>query len=117
MKTIYQQGKQCDQKWLAAFRACVEEQLHRTNLTAKKLAELMSYSERQFYRKMKKLTGQSPSMLLKEARLQRAYQYLKVGEYETVAETAKPVGFKDVVYFSRQFQKWFGVRPSKVKAA
>ncbi len=102
-----------EQKWLTAFHTCIEEQLHRVDLTAEELASLMNCSERQFYRRVKKLTEQSPNAILKEARLQRAFQYLKKGQFSTIGETAKAVGFKDPFYFSKQFYARFGVHPSK----
>ena len=64
-------------------------------------------------RRVKKLTGQSPNAVLKEARLQRAFQYLEKGQFSTIGETAKAVGFKASFYFSKQFYERFDVHPSK----
>ena len=41
-------------------------------------------------------------------------QYLNLGKFRTVKETAHAVGFKNSSYFIRQFEKEFGARPFRV---
>ncbi len=105
---------QSDRLWLANFHQCVEEQLHRADLTTDDLAKSMYYSTRQLCRRVKHFTGQTPKAILKKARLEKGYYYLKKGKYATVARAANAVGFKDPVYFARQFQAEYGILPSKI---
>ncbi len=111
---MHQPPSRHSKEWLSIFQAYVEEHLHRTDLTTDDIAKYMNYSTRQLYRRVKAMTGKSPKNILREARLERAYQFLKEGKYPTVALTASAVGFKDTVYFAQEFQKKYGVRPSKI---
>jgi signal transduction histidine kinase/DNA-binding response OmpR family regulator/tetratricopeptide (TPR) repeat protein len=77
------------------------------------LAYELSMSERQLYRLSKKLTGYTPAQLIKEVRLQKAYELLIGGTINKVDDVSKQVGFEDSNYFSRQFFGRFGKRPTE----
>lgn len=107
--------KQKDREiWLSEFESHIQEHLSNELFTIAELAKLMNCSERQLQRKFKDCTGNSPIQYLKESRLQKAYKYLAEGSFSTVRETAVEVGFRDPVYFARQFRKRFGMLPSEV---
>ncbi|MFK7948341.1 MAG: helix-turn-helix domain-containing protein [Saprospiraceae bacterium] len=74
----------------------------------------MLVSERQLYRIIKDKMGVTPREYLNHLRFQKAYTYLTEGTYKTIRETANAVGFRDTVYFSRQFKNRFGILPSEV---
>ena len=72
----------------------------------------LNISERNFRRRLEKLTGLSPRQYLQEMRLQIARDYLVDGRYATIKEACYAVGFSDARYFSELFQHRFGVKPS-----
>lgn len=76
------------------------------------LAYELGMSERQLYRFAKRVTGCTPAQLIKEVRLQKAYELLVSGSVHKVEYAAKQVGFDDAAYFSRQFYERFGKRPA-----
>lgn len=73
----------------------------------------MNLSRMQLYRKLKALTNQSANEFIRSVRLKRAAQMLKQTNSYTIAEITYEVGFNDPKYFSKCFQKEFGVTPSK----
>ena len=80
-----------------------------------KISEAMGLSRPQFYRKIKSITGQSPSIYIRNLRLQKAQELLKNTQLN-ISEVAYAVGFKDLSYFSRSFSEEFGISPSETRA-
>ncbi|MCB9351382.1 MAG: helix-turn-helix transcriptional regulator [Lewinellaceae bacterium] len=68
-------------------------------------------NQMQVYRKVKALTGKTPSQFIRSYRLQKGLELLQKGELN-ISEIAYDVGFTDPSYFSRVFQKEFGKSPS-----
>jgi len=79
------------------------------------LGAQLGMSRVQLYRKVKALTGISPVELLREMRLQRAYNLL-VSTTKSVSEIAFEVGFNTPSYFSNCFKKQFGKYPTDVRS-
>ena len=77
-----------------------------------RLERAMKLSQMQLYRKLKALTGQTPSLYLRSVRLYKAKELLR-NTGLTVSEIAYEVGFTDPAYFSRAFSEEFGVSPSE----
>jgi transcriptional regulator GlxA family with amidase domain len=73
----------------------------------------MSVSRAKLYRKIKKLTGMTPSAYIREARFRRARKLLEERRHPTVKAVALSVGFKQVKNFSQQYKKRYGRLPSK----
>ncbi|MFT7196653.1 MAG: signal transduction histidine kinase/DNA-binding response OmpR family regulator [Marinoscillum sp.] len=90
----------------------IEMHLSDNLLTVLFLASELSMSERQLLRKMKLITGLTPIQFIKEIRLQKAKQLFESQQIESVAQAAYEVGFEKVQYFSEQYIKRFGKRPS-----
>jgi len=108
---------QADSKDAEAFRTKITEyvlaKLKDTNVSVFDLAYELSMSERQLYRLAKSLTGCTPAQLIKEVRLQKAYQLLLSGDIYKIEDVARRVGFEKASYFSQQFFERFGKRPSE----
>ncbi len=68
-----------------------------------------------FYKKVKQLTGATPTQMLQPARLQRACKLLAENEQETVARVAHAVGMSDVKNFTALFKKHYQITPSQLK--
>lgn len=77
------------------------------------LAEFMGLNKNQFYRKVKAITGQTPTQFIRDIRLHEAQKLLKEADLN-ISEIAYQVGFRDPNYFTRMFQKKYGMSPSKL---
>jgi AraC-like DNA-binding protein len=97
--------------WLSALDQYLEEAYADSELSIRDMAENMGLSERQFYRKVKQLTGQTPLQYIRDLRLKRARELLEAGQIDTVNELAAEVGYIRTDYFSRLFKKAFGFSP------
>jgi len=89
------------------------EKISDPNFGVEVLAELMGLNKNQFYRKVKAITGQTPTHFIRDIRLHEAQKLLKEANMN-ISEIAYHVGFRDPNYFSRMFQKKYGKSPSKL---
>jgi AraC-like DNA-binding protein len=71
---------------------------------------VMSISKPQLYRKCIALTSMSPNTLLREYRLLQSLELLR-NEDRNVSQTTFDTGFSSPSYFTKCFQKRFGVQP------
>ena len=92
----------------------VTENLSNTNFGNTQLAAKMHISKSQLFRKIKKLTGQSPAVYSRSIRLQKAKDLLQNTNL-SISEITYTTGFNDPSYFSRIFSKEFGVPPSSMR--
>jgi signal transduction histidine kinase/ligand-binding sensor domain-containing protein/DNA-binding response OmpR family regulator len=104
-----------DESFLTRVQATVEERLGDSDLTVEGLAEALACDRSYLLRKLRTLTGETPSGLIRSLRLQRAEQLLRAGA-GAVSEIAYAVGFKSVAHFSNAFQERYGERPSAFAA-
>ena len=81
-------------------------------LSVDDVAEAMGYRRTIFFKKMKALTGQTPSDYIKMLRMNRAAELLK-DETITVSEVCYQVGISDPHYFAKVFKQQFGISPKK----
>jgi signal transduction histidine kinase/DNA-binding response OmpR family regulator/ligand-binding sensor domain-containing protein len=100
-----------DDQLLIQVNKILQEKLDQPNLTVEHLAEQVHLSRVHFFRKIKSLTGLSPSDLIKNYRISKACLLLENGNY-SVADVAFKVGFQDVHYFGKVFKKLKGQSPS-----
>jgi transcriptional regulator GlxA family with amidase domain len=77
------------------------------------LAEELAFSTRNFYRKIKSLTNQTPAELIRIYRLQYAKNLVQNTNMR-VYEIADAVGYDDVKRFSQAFKKQFDKLPSEM---
>ena len=75
-------------------------------------ASEMNVSPSQLYKKVKSLTGQSPTELIKTIRLRHASELLQTQRY-TITEISELCGFSSVGYFSTVFKSFFGKSPTE----
>ena len=102
------------ERWMEEFSALVEENLSNPYFTNKDLAEAMGMSERQFYRCAEDFFEESPSSYIRKMRLERALELIHSGEYSTVKEIARRVGFLKTSYFSKLFEEKEGMTPASI---
>lgn len=102
-----------DQEFLNSLMNFVEGSWNKTDFMAGEFAQHLGLSKSQFYRKLKKLTKESPNTFIKKYRLEKALYLLKKGD-NTIAEIAFDTGFNSPSYFSKCFQENFGLLPSSI---
>ena len=93
------------------FEQVLEKKFPDHSLDLAQLATEMEMSERQLQRKLKALTGQSPSEFVRHYRLAKSRNYLLAGH--TVRDTAKAVGFSSQAYFASCFKAEYGTTPTQ----
>ncbi|MEB8340802.1 AraC family transcriptional regulator [Streptomyces endophyticus] len=98
---------------LAVAKACVEEHLGDSGLTAARLAKGVGISERHLSRVFA-AGGTSVPRYLLERRLERARVLLSRGGDTTVAEVAARCGFGSAAHFSHRFKERYGLRATDV---
>jgi AraC-like DNA-binding protein len=101
-----------DKRFLFKVKEVLEVNHATSDFSIEVFASEMAMSRMQLLRKIKGLTGQKPSDLLKHFRLQRATQLLKQ-EHASVSEVGYLVGFSTLAHFSRSFKALYGVSPSE----
>lgn len=89
----------------------IDSHLDKDYLDVDFLAENLFTSRATFYRRMEQLVGESPSVFIRKYRLKKAALFLKHG-LDINAAAAK-TGFSSVKYFSRCFQKEYGMTPAQ----
>jgi len=90
----------------------IEDKLVEEDFSVEELAKDLQLSRTQLFRKLKTLTGQSPSRLIRRVRLGKARDEVLAGQL-TIAEVAYRHGFKEPAYFSRVYREEFGESPSE----
>ncbi len=89
----------------------VEESWNDSSFGANDLCDKMSLSKSNLYRKMIAITGKSPNTFIKEYRLKRALNDIRLKK-GNISEIAFASGFDSPSYFTKCFQQEFGLSPS-----
>jgi transcriptional regulator GlxA family with amidase domain len=76
------------------------------------LSQEVGYSQIQFSRKIKALSGQTPNHFLRTIRLKRAADLLRSNS-DHIAQIAFSVGFRSESYFIKCFKDQYGVTPGE----
>jgi len=103
-----------DEVFLQTARQTVLDQLTKTDLSVHDICEAVSLARTQVYRKLKALTGQSPTLFIRSIRLQKSRELLADPKLN-VSEIAYEVGFTDPGYFTRVFSEEFGQTPTEMR--
>ncbi len=102
-----------DAQWLEDLENVLKEKLGDFNLTAEQLASDLNLSRRQFFRRVKMLTGLTPNQYMLEIKYNHARYLFENRIKSSVKAVAFEIGVKDVKYFSKQFKQRFGKLPSE----
>ncbi|MBL4710542.1 MAG: response regulator [Flavobacteriales bacterium] len=100
-----------DQQWLEQTEKIVLKEMGNAIFSNDYLADLLSISRDFLYKKIKSLTGLTPTKYTRVIRLQKAKILLQQGK--SVKEVSYEVGFQKPEYFSKLFKKEFGKLPSE----
>ena len=100
-----------DDRFISEARSVVEKHIDEV-LDIDTFAQEMHFEKRQLQRKLKDLTGQTPTEFILTIRLSRAKQLLDA-QAGSVSHVAYDVGFNSPSYFTKRFRERFGITPSE----
>lgn len=104
-----------DKQMIDKIVTIIQTNLSNPDFDVEMLQDLTSMSASTLYRKVKALTGMSPSKFILNIRLKQACSLL-LSKVVNVSEVAYKVGFSDPKYFSSSFKKEFGMTPSEYRS-
>ena len=102
-----------DELFIQNLMEIIDTNLSNENFGVNELGRAINMDRTQLYRKVKALSGETPSNFIKNIRLQKARYFLeqKAGN---VSQVAQMVGYRNPDYFSQSFKKEFGETPKSV---
>lgn len=103
-----------ENRFLQKLQTAVEDRLNDSELSIPELCKAVHLSHTQLYRKLKALTGKTPSQFIRTVRLNKAMILIKESDLN-ISEIAYDVGFSDPNYFARMFKQEFGKSASEVR--
>lgn len=86
------------------------------NLSIPELAQLAGMSQSSFHGHFKQVTGTTPLQYQKDLRMIAARDLLRAGHH-SVASASFEVGYESPTHFARDYQRKFGMAPSKERSA
>ena len=102
-----------DNEFLKKMNQIIEENISNADLNVNFLAEQLNISRSGLFAKIKSLTDVTPNEMIQVIRLKRAARLLLEQATTSVSEVAYMVGFSSPSYFSKCFQKQFGMRAAE----
>ncbi len=103
-----------DKDFIISITKLIEDNIENENLSPLFICDNMALSRMQFYRKIKALTGQSPSEFIRNIKLKSAVNLLTSSQF-TVQEIMYMTGFNSKSYFYREFTSMFGISPKEYR--
>ena len=103
-------GNSADEQFLTRVNDIIERNVSNEDFSIDLFAEELCISRSGLFAKIKTLADITPNELIQLIRLKKAAEYLVQKEYR-INEIAYMVGFNNPSYFSKCFQKQFGVGP------
>ena len=101
-----------DNEFLTRLQKIIEENFSNPELNVDYIAERLCISRSGLYAKIKSLADVTPNELIQITRLKKAAELLAENKYR-INEICYMVGFNSSSYFSRCFQKQFGMKPGE----
>ncbi len=100
-----------DARLLAKITGAVEAHMADSDFNVTRLQETLGLGSKLLYRKVKQMTGKTPVEFIRHIRMQRAAMLLREGKF-SVSEVMYMVGYSNSSYFSKCFQKAYGITPA-----
>jgi DNA-binding response OmpR family regulator len=101
-----------DEQFLAKLNEIIDQNIDNENFNIEQLAESLCISRSGLFSKIKTLAGITPNDMIQLIRLKKAAAYILEGKHR-INEIAYMVGFSNPSYFSKCFQKQFGMTPKE----
>lgn len=104
-----------ERKWVEDLNKVIAEKLSKDSFRVHSIANILKISRTKLFTKVKKLTGNTPANLLRNARLEKAHQLILTEPNLSIIEVMAKVGLNDVNHFAEIFKEYFGILPSELK--
>lgn len=101
-----------EDKFMKKVLEYIHKNLDNTDLSIDRFSDDIGISRVQLYRKIKAITGYSPSKLILDIRLKKAAELLSTTD-DTVTEVSYKCGFNEVSYFGKCFKANYNISPSE----
>ncbi len=101
-----------DEEFLSKINDIIQANFNNPEFSMEDVIANMGMSRTSFYRKIKGMLDLNPNEYIKIERLKRAAQFFEEG-HTSVSEVCYMVGFSSPGYFTKCFQKQFGVSPKE----
>ena len=102
-----------DKEFLEKVNSSIEENMSNSAFGVEELGAILGMSTSSFFRRLKALTGQAPSVYIRNFRLQKAANLLKADVNMNASEVMFQIGIESTSYYSRSFKKLHGYSPSE----
>jgi AraC-like DNA-binding protein len=102
-----------DEEFLSTAVELIKENITKRDFTIDVLCEKLGFSRSNLFRKLKGLTGMTPSDLMIKIKLNHAVELFKSNQNMRIADIAYESGFHDPKYFSTVFKKFYGKTPKQ----
>ncbi len=101
-----------DKEFISQLLTIIEDNFQNVHFSVEEFANDLAMSRSQLFRKLKSLTGKTPSEYLYSFRIQKSVELLKEQEYN-ISEIAYKTGFSSPNSFTKTFTKHIGTSPTK----
>jgi AraC-like DNA-binding protein len=101
-----------DKEFLKKAEQIILDNLSNAQFDVDSFAEKLKMNRRQFYRKFKAISDQTPHEYIIIIRLRKAAELLLAGDLN-ISEVGYEVGFSEPTSFTRAFRKVYGKSPTK----
>ncbi|MFC3196715.1 two-component regulator propeller domain-containing protein [Parapedobacter deserti] len=115
LESMIRSGNSEHEKFLSDVVSAIMKHLENPELNAGMLEQALSMSKMQLYRKLKTISGMTPSEFIRHIRLRQATQLL-INTQLTVNEIFYQTGFNNQSYFFREFKKQYGCSPNEYRS-
>ena len=110
---IQQTGlNKADELFLNKITEITHENITDYNFGVEKLADILAMSRSNLHRKIKVISGLSPTDFIRLVRMKKATELIQSGEHR-IGDVGFMVGINSFSYFSRLFHKHFGMTPKE----
>lgn len=103
-----------DEKFIKEVNNYLLDRVSDNNFKIEDILPHLGMSRSKFYRKLKELTGMSPVEYFRKLRLDYSVQILLKSNF-SISEISYKVGFSDIKYFTKIFQKEYKMTPSEYR--
>ncbi|WP_281225986.1 hybrid sensor histidine kinase/response regulator transcription factor [Flavobacterium aquiphilum] len=109
---LQQEVPDLDNQFLEKVIEKITRHIEETDFNSEELAKVLGISQRQLYRKLKGISGNTVHEFIIKVKMNEAEKLLKNSDL-SVSQIAYKVGFSEPSNFSRTFSKYFGCSPSQ----
>ncbi|MBN1187929.1 MAG: response regulator [Bacteroidales bacterium] len=101
-----------DKQFMEKLLSIINDDITNPELSIHDIADLLNMDRSNFFRKVKSLSGKSPSQLIREYKIKKGAKLL-LSENYNINEISYMVGFTSPAYFSKLFKEILGRTPSE----